>query len=370
MPVTTRSKSRLLSAAQAMETKISVKPSKTIKQSSKTTKSASPKQPHKPEEMRSSIQETQKESYPPRDYNEPEQLLIVEKSPSPSPPPGGEIMKTSWPCRRCPCHKGAFRDLINSCTNCGHDIDDHDLPGNDPWYHGCTYISERQELVDATLQHARKYGVVVIRATPQVGKSVLLQLLGHRIANYESDLEPVYIEWENREKRKNLPYKEYLTQEENFWQRWNARVRPRNPAARPIYLIDEAQGSYEEEGLWSSLKNHHNMRAQPLFVLVCVYGAAGISYVRDPKVESQARRMHALHRIELRPSTPGNPCMLFGQDEVGLLVKKFAIINNKQLQDGLIEYLHHATSGHPGMVGLLLVYLDNIPKSVSLVCII
>lgn len=245
-------------------------------------------------------------------------------------------------------------------------MDDHAPHLNDPWNHQCDYICERKELVDSVLQHARQYGVVVIRATPQVGKSVLLKLLGHRIVHEELDLEPAYLIWEDREKRNGLPYDEYLEREEARWRKRNTKIRPANRNARTVYLIDEAQSSYEEEGLWSLFKNYSVTRARPLFVLVCVYGAAGVSSNRDPNIESQARRMHALQRIELRPSAPGNPCMLFRQEEVGFIVKKFAVQQNFQLEHGVIQYLYSATHGHPGMVGLLLAHLHISSERVSL----
>ena len=64
------------------------------------------------------------------------------------------------------------------------------------------------------LKRVRDYGTVVIRATPFVGKSTLLKLLGHHIAHHESDLEPVFFNWQTREKRQGLPYVQYLQREE------------------------------------------------------------------------------------------------------------------------------------------------------------
>ena len=96
--------------------------------------------------------------------------------------------------------------------------------------------------------------------------------------------------------RGDIGYAKYLAEEEAYWQTRNTKVRSRNSTARPIYLIDEAQDSYEEEGLWTLLKNHHNTRNAPLFVLVCVYGATGVSRLRDPNIESQASKMHQKRR--------------------------------------------------------------------------
>jgi predicted AAA+ superfamily ATPase len=147
------------------------------------------------------------------------------------------------------------------------------------WDPDCDYIRPREELVSAILQQVLTYGVVVIRATPQVGKTVLLKRLGYHIVYAQPDLEPVYLPWEDRERRKELPYEGYLQQHqerEREWVRKNAELCPRNPAARTIFLIDEAQGLYEEETFWSTLKNYYNTRTRALYLLVCVYGATGI----------------------------------------------------------------------------------------------
>ncbi|KAL9085468.1 MAG: hypothetical protein Q9165_007618 [Trypethelium subeluteriae] len=241
---------------------------------------------------------------------------------------------------------------------------DHDEHPDHPWYPNCDYICEREELVTSILQQLRNLGVVIIRATPQVGKTTLLRLLGHRIISTDPDLEPVFVYWQERFKRGNSTWTQYLEENKGDWQKANAKVRPYNPGARTVYLIDEAQGSYEEDVLWSELRNHHNLRNQPLFVLVCVYGAAGISRIRNPDVESQARRVHVLHRVELRPSTPGNPSMLFKPEQTMEVIQKWAITHGFQIKDGVSDYLHSATDGHPGMIGLLLSHFQQMLKQV------
>ena len=245
---------------------------------------------------------------------------------------------------------------------------DHDLHYTHPWDPLCDYICERQELVTSVLEQLQNYGVVIIRATPQVGKTTLLYLLGYRIISTEPNLEPVHMLWETRETRGNLRFdwNRYLELAKAYWQERNTRVRSHNPNAQTVYLIDEAQSSYEEEGFWSMLKNHHNLRDKPKFVLVCVYGADGVSRIRNPNVESQARRMHALHRIELRPSMRGNPCMLFKREETANVIQKWAITHGFRLEDGVLEYFHSTTDGHPGMVGLLLKHFIEVFKMESI----
>ncbi|KAF2785826.1 hypothetical protein K505DRAFT_196452, partial [Melanomma pulvis-pyrius CBS 109.77] len=236
-----------------------------------------------------------------------------------------------WPCSECSCQEGVFEGLVDSCVTCGHNMDAHGPHPDGPWTPNCDYLCKREKLVTSVLSHTRKYGVMVIRATPMVGKTALLQLLGYHIVHNERDFEPVFINWKPSDDRNGREYEEYLQDQKARWQVRNATIRPCNPTARPFYLIDEAQGSYEDIDFWTMLKNHHNTRSKPLFVLVCVYGAAGVSSTRDPNVESQAQRMHALQRVELRPSTSFSLCMLFQKEEVALMVNKFAIYNNYQL---------------------------------------
>lgn len=246
-------------------------------------------------------------------------------------------------------------------------MDSHQLRYGHPWYPWCdNYVCDRPELVTSVLEYAHQFGVIIIRATPQVGKTTLLKLLGCHIAYKELDLEPVFLSWEKREKRNNLPYEEYLQEYKKYWQEKNTEIRPQNPKARTIYLIDEAQGSYEEDGLWLALKNHRNTRWSPLFVLVCVYGATGVSHERDPNAESQAQRIHSLHRIELRPSMPRIPYMLFRREEVDHIVGKFANFHKCRFQNEVVDYLYNATGGHPGMVGILLSYVELLENGVSL----
>ncbi|KAF2872276.1 hypothetical protein BDV95DRAFT_593681 [Massariosphaeria phaeospora] len=241
-------------------------------------------------------------------------------------------------------------------------MDDHEPDLNSIWKPSCGYLCMREKLVASLLQHTREYGVMVIRATPMVGKTSLLKLLGYHILHNERDLEPVFVEWEKREKRNDQPYGEFLRRHRESCQRDNAEARPRNKNARIIYLIDEAQNSYEEQSFWSQLKDYHATRQQALFVLVCVFGATGVSSYYDPDIESQALRMHALHRIELRPSTSSSLCMLLRQDEVAFMVNKFATVHGYQLHNRVAEYLYSATNGHPGMVGLLLDHVANMTK--------
>ena len=200
--------------------------------------------------------------------------------------------------------------------------------------------------------------MVIIRATPQTGKSTLLWLLGRHILDEHRDLEPIQVQWEPKAQRDGLPYQEFLTSKVVAWQRMNTGYRPPNPEARLIYLIDEAQGSYDEPDFWTNMVKNPNTKSSPLFVLVCLYGATDTLRVHGPINESQASKINSFRRIELRSSTPGRPCILFSPEETDVPVKKWAISQKFSLKDDVSGYLHAATGGHPGMLGLILGHFD------------
>lgn len=229
-----------------------------------------------------------------------------------------------------------------------------------PWSPAIDYPCERQELVTSVLKRVREIRVVVIRATPQVGKTTLLNLLGRYIVHNSPDLEPVYMEWKMREDRKHVPYEEYMEQAKQKYIKINAKQRKVHGTtqsqgkAKTIFLIDEAQFSYEEDKLWTLLsKNKKNTREGALYVLVCVYGAEGVSHAHQTHIESQALQMHALHRIELRPTKHYPDSMLFTVRETSNVIDKWAMGSRIPIEKGVEEYVFATTEGHPGMVGML-----------------
>ena len=284
-----------------------------------------------------------------------EHTLLLSQSPHEKvPSESAKFRPGFWPCERCSCREASFEKTIDGCLTCGHTMNDHEPDNNHPWNPVCDYICPREALVASLLKHVRTYGVVIIRATPMVGKSILLKLLGHHIVHDEPDLEPVFLNWQTKEKRGGLPYPDYLEIEAGAWRRQNEKIRSYNPSARKIYLIDEAQDSYEQDDFWYMLKNHHGTRHNSLYVLVCVYGTDVMPTHHSANVESQARQMHCLQRIELRRTAQGMPCMLFTPIELGVMFRKFVESNGYTFETGVEQYLHNLTQGHPGMMGTLL----------------
>lgn len=200
--------------------------------------------------------------------------------------------------------------------------------------------------------------VVVIRATPQAGKSTLLYLRSNHVLYGRRHLEPVFIDWRKREWRGNSPYRAYLEQEKSWWQKKNAEYRPCNPGAKTLYLIDEGQQSYEEVDFWARDLKNPGTRGHAMFVVVCSYGA-DVAVSRVAEIESQSLQISAVQRVELCPSRTNNPHILFKLEETTEVVQKWATFHRYELTDDIYEYLHKATDGHPGMVDFVLLYFNT-----------
>ena len=269
--------------------------------------------------------------------------------------PGDPI--THWGCQICSCSQGFFNYPIDACICCGHQMDQHERK-NKYWDPVCDYVCHREGLIHSAMELLDVMKVVVIRAGPFVGKSTLLCLLGDHILHKRSDLEPVFIHWRTREERNSLPWDEYLERETLRWRDSNSKGRPRNPQAKIVYLIDEAQRSYEETDFWARMIKGRNTRQDAMFVLVCLYGA-DVWLDRPQDVESQSLNVDAVQRIELRSSGTGTPCMLFKLEETRAVVNKWATLNHYQVANDVHEYVHAATDGHPGMVGFIVRYFDT-----------
>lgn len=228
-------------------------------------------------------------------------------------------------------------------------------PSDTAWNHHCAYVSQREELVAATIRLVLEKGLVVIRAPPQVGKSTLLKLIGRHILKEYPSLEPVWIQWESRAGRCGLHYTEYLRSEASDWRRYNAERRPHNPKARLIYLIDEAQNSYGEADFWSRELKNRIAGSSPIFLMACLFGSTSRSLAdMNQNAYSEAIWVDQGQRIDLRPRVTGGLSMQFTLKETEEVVQKWAYEEGYKLTGDVSKYMHEATSGHPGMMEMLL----------------
>ncbi|KAJ8065305.1 hypothetical protein OCU04_005998 [Sclerotinia nivalis] len=228
---------------------------------------------------------------------------------------------------------------------------------NNPWRPVCDYLCERSDLVNSILQRVRDTRVVIIRFIPVIGKTILLKLLGYHIHKNCPDLEPIFIEWKTEKQRNDLPYGKYLQEETAVWKAKNAEIRPHNPKATNIFLIDEGQNSYRDVSFWNEQLKNPNILSQPKFIIVCPRGISGLSAIDDSDFLSQVRRIDRFQCVELRSSINGNRHMLFKPIETHTMVMKWATVSHFQFESGISEYLHAITDGHPGILVRILTAL-------------
>ena len=357
MPATTRSQNQrqhdLVESANSSPSRLSTKivedPSLVTTSTNLVQKNLAFEKPPTSIKAFSSLQKSPKQ---PRNYRSFDKCKQSQTATELSPSDLSDKIITHWACGTCSCSQGLFEYPIDSCICCEHTMDQH-AKVDRHWDPLCDYVCERNDLVVSIMRLVDLMGVVVIRATPQAGKTTLLHLLGHHVLYKRRELEPVYIDWLPREERHDLPYLGYLEKEKWLWQEKNAKCRPRNPEARTLYLIDEGQESYEEVDLWARDFKSKNTRSTPMFVVVCLFGA-DVSLRRPVNVESRSLHISPVQRVELRPSSTNNPCILFSLDETTVVIQKWAICNQYKLTDDVYQYLYTATDGHPGMVGFFL----------------
>ena len=248
MPVTTRSKSRRLltplSTLESVEPHLIIEPSLRTAEKSiySTTAKLSTQNPITSTKSRSlkqippTTQESPKES---REHHNVDRKNKPQTTTDSSPRELADGVITHTACRACSCPQGLFQYPLYACIGCGHVMDSHeDLEHY--WNSKCDNVCERPDLVTSILQLVRDTRVVIVRATPQTGKTTLLWLLGRHILDEHKDLEPILIQWERKAERDGLSYQEFLSHKATAWQRMNSKYRPPNPDARLIYLVDEA----------------------------------------------------------------------------------------------------------------------------------
>ncbi len=83
-------------------------------------------------------------------------------------------------------------------------------------------------------------------------------------------------------------------------------------------------------------------------------GTTKLLTVGNKNTHSEALKIEQRQRIELRPSVTGSLSMQFTLKETEEVVEKWRDTNQYKLVGGVGKYMHMATSGHSGMIGLLL----------------
>lgn len=209
MSIATRSQSQtpcnLLSTSENMNSYLLSKPFTNISEafSSSTTLSSfihnpvASKKPRRAKKAHSSSQKSQKRPCKRQNVDKIEQSQTTTEC---SLPDFSDSIIIHWACMTCSYSQGVFEYPVDSCIRCGHQMEHYETVSSD-WDPGCDYICQRNNLVASIMQLLEVMRVVIIRATPQVGKTTLLHLLGLHVLHKRKDLEPVFIDWKTRVER-------------------------------------------------------------------------------------------------------------------------------------------------------------------------
>lgn len=255
-------------------------------------------------------------------------------------------------------------------------------------------LSQRDLLVKQTIKLLRSQNLVVVRAPPQSGKSILLKLVARQILLFHQDLEPVWISWTPLSLRVSHPilknylrYEDYLSYEYEEQRSLNEESRQayadylsdlygkKNPTVKEdrqgtkqdlvkakktiVYLIDEAIFSYQEQ-IWEDLfQNEYEDRSR-LFLMACEYGSATPSLVTYGSRPWQVANVEPEKRIELFKPDHGGGELALNSDEITELIThwKKGLCGNIRLEKedlkDLGAYLTYQTQGHAGILSHML----------------
>ncbi|CAL8581969.1 hypothetical protein XPA_007650 [Xanthoria parietina] len=126
-----------------------------------------------------------------------------------------------------------------------------------------------------------------------------------------------------------------------------------------MYIIDDAHESYDESMMWEEQfkdgvrdKNNH-------FLLVCVYGAAS-GRNSWGRAASQSATIQPESRIELLPHAPHMLQVRMVKEEVHEVIRRWAAsrVIPIDCHESTFEFLWYETQGHPGVLKLVLEFIN------------
>ncbi|MBO0794274.1 MAG: hypothetical protein J2P36_25455 [Ktedonobacteraceae bacterium] len=221
-------------------------------------------------------------------------------------------------------------------------------------------ICQRTHTVIRLAEIVEEEQVVLVRGTPSSGKTVLSRLLRDYFEKCGDNV--VFIRgW----RAKGVNAADYLTS------------RCRNAGypgiqiseygdANVIFIIDEAQLTYSDLGLWDFIKERIGRREGPKFCLFSSYGNPSEGMVKTAETERYTPPfLNTKKRVSLTPSrTEGSPDVgLFYDDlEFRDVVRRFCAdpATRLKLDKAAQTYLFKMTNGHPGAVGSMLNYIFQV----------
>jgi hypothetical protein len=130
-----------------------------------------------------------------------------------------------------------------------------------------------------------------------------------------------------------------------------------------IFILDEAQDSYGDIGLWSFIKSQNDRQRGPKFCLFSSYGSPSSGIVTRSHFTPPF--LHVTKRVSIiRSPVKDTPdiCLFYNETEFEDVVKRFCTdpTTRLSLDKAGRTYLFSITSGHPGAVFSMLSYIFKI----------
>lgn len=222
-------------------------------------------------------------------------------------------------------------------------------------------ISPRTKTVESLAQLLEACRVIHVRGTPSSGKTTLALLL---LRYYKDRDEPaVLIEgWHNISDPTTHLIEQSIRSGYNGVTPWNLLDLD------IVFLIDEAQQSYQDSKLWLGIiKTQSFRRSGPKICLFSSYGSPTTGATKYPH-GSTPIHFGAGQRVSISVSSiPTSPsiCLFYNEEEFSEVVHlRCTNPTHKLAMDpAAIDYLYSITNGHPGAVTSLLEYLYSVCKS-------
>ncbi|KAK2813210.1 hypothetical protein FQN50_000888 [Emmonsiellopsis sp. PD_5] len=297
-------------------------------------------------------------------------------------PQPAEILITMGPCRfmigsvKCPCPGGTARSELGRdglsllCLTCNHPMTDHSNYENNtpsPTTQPLETSEElefggdicfREDTVSKLAEILAQWTVVHVRGTPSSGKTILAGLLARYYGN--RGLPHVLLTgWRREDDPIEKCIKHYRSKYGGSFSRDDFLYSSKSP----VFIIDEAQESYDDQIFWLAvLKTQSGRGVGPRFCLFSSYGSpsTGLSQLT---MRSTPLRFGPAQRISLVPSqaqfSPGIGLFYTKNEFLEVVQKRITIPGRSEfsLDGDALEYIFSITNGHPAAVTGLLDYI-------------
>ncbi|KAE8399221.1 hypothetical protein BDV37DRAFT_261238 [Aspergillus pseudonomiae] len=315
---------------------------------------------------------------------------------SPAEMPTISVGKCAWSCGLTICTCTGFKAQVQEpltrnlpsikCPRCHHTVSDHGrttslatshdvgpasvekTANHEEKGHELPFVSHRTDTVKKLADLIDRVNVVHVRGTPASGKTTLARLLQKYFLDhndYKDRKRAVYFisDWRKLE--------EYSTNGDGeTWANLTQMIpirfgRARNLSEGTVILVDEAQKTYSDSGLWNTIiKDRVYGNGEDIKVcLFCSYGSPSTGVDRQPNEYTPAF-LNPEQRVTITPQPSSPPIgLFFTADEFRDAVQQ--ICANPRFEAGFTldndaqDYLFSLTNGHPGGVESLLRFFHH-----------